>query len=303
MPQAKANGITIAYETFGAAGRPTVLLIMGFGAQMTLWPVSLCQGIADLGYQVIRFDNRDIGHSTHMDHLGPVSAMDVFTKSVTGQPLPPAPYYLDDMAQDAVGLLDALSIDRAHIVGASMGGMIAQTFAINHGNRARSLVSVMSSTGRPGLPQGTPEAQAALLTPPANLERETLIQNAIRTWKALGSPGYPASEAELRKVAEMQVDRTPYDAMAIARQLVATVSSPPRHELLAKVTCPTLVLHGADDPILPLACGEDTAKSIPGSKLSVIPGMGHDFTEALVPVYVREIGGFIRGVDGKQAAA
>lgn len=303
MPEARANGLSLAYESFGRASDPAILLIMGFSVPGLMWPTALCEGLAAKGFHVIRFDNRDIGRSSKLADAPPVNPLDVMMKAAAGQPLPPAPYTLDDMALDTVGLMDALGIAEAHVVGASMGGMIAQLVAAKHGQRARSLVSIMSHTGRQGLSQPKPEALAALVTPPGDLSREGLIQNAMQVWTAIGSPGFPASPAELRRTAERIVDYAPYEPLGIARQLVGILSSPARDEILGQVRCPALVLHGADDPLIPPDHGENTAQAIPGAKLVIVPGMGHDFTEALVPVYLEQIGGFVTEVEARRKAA
>jgi pimeloyl-ACP methyl ester carboxylesterase len=226
--------------------------------------------------------------------------MEAFAKAAGGQPIASA-YKLSDMAADAAGILDALSIKDAHVVGASMGGMIAQMMALNYPARLRSLTSIMSSTGRPGLPPGKPEAMAVLTTAPANLERETRIAHAMKIWRTIGSqPVYAADDRELRAIAEREVDRTPYYPAGMSRQLVAVLSSPPRHEMLKDVRLPALVIHGADDPLVNVEAGKDTAASIPGARLKIIPGMGHDFTAKLVPVYLREISDFVAEVDARR---
>ena len=302
MPQVNANGIDIEYETFGLKTDPALLLIMGFSAQMTMWPVKLCEGLAARGFFVIRFDNRDIGKSTYLIHLGVPNVGEAMAKMMAGQPITNAPYTLDDMAADAVGLLDALGIQSAHIVGASMGGMIAQIIAAKHPQKARSMVSIMSTTGRQGLPPAKPEAMAALTTPPASDSREDRMAAGRRIWKTIGSPGYPPTEDELTELLEREVDRVPYDPEGPARQMVAIFASPPRNDLLKNVRCPCLVIHGADDPLLPVECGRDTAACIPGCELVVVPGMAHDFSNALVPLYLEYIGNFVSGVERKKAA-
>jgi pimeloyl-ACP methyl ester carboxylesterase len=303
MPQIKANGLSFEYESFGNESDPAILLIMGFAAQMTLWPVELCTGLASRGYRVVRFDNRDIGHSQKLDNLGMFNPAEAFMKAASGQPIG-HPYLVSDMANDAAGILSGLGIAKAHIVGASMGGMIAQTVAANHPDKVLSLISIMSTTGKPGLPPGKPEAMAALTTPPMNLERETRIAHAMNTWRALGSqPIYAATDAELRAVAEREVDRSPYYPTGMARQLVAVLASGPRTEMLKKVKAPTLVIHGGADPIIPVECGKDTAASIAGARLRIIEGMGHDFTQKLVPVFIREIADFVSEVDAKRGKA
>src|ERR1700683_2714358 len=214
MPQAQANGITLEYESFGRASDPAILLIMGFSAQMTMWPVAFCKGLAERGFRVIRFDNRDIGKSTHLTDLGTPNVPEAMMKMMSGQPIT-APYQLDDMATDATALLDALGIDSAHIVGASMGGMIAQIVAAKHPKHTRSLVSIMSTTGNRSLPQAKPEAMAALTTPPASDSVADRIAAGLKTWRVIGSPGYPATDEELTEIVTDAVMRTPYDPAGI----------------------------------------------------------------------------------------
>jgi len=302
MAQVRANNIDIEYESFGKAADPAVLLIMGFAAQMTMWPKALCEGLAAKGFRVIRFDNRDIGKSTHlMDKPAPNPA-ELMAALMSGQPVV-VPYQLSDMADDSAALLKALGIKSAHIVGASMGGMIAQLVAANHADVTKSMTSIMSTTGKRDLPQAKPEAMAALMTPPASTSREDRIAAGIKMWRVIGSPGYLATDAELLKVVSDAVDRAPYEPAGIARQMGAIVASPPRNELLKNVKAPCLVIHGADDPLVPLEGGKDTAASIPGAKLVVVPGMAHDFTDALVPVYLKHVGEFVTGVEAKAKAA
>jgi pimeloyl-ACP methyl ester carboxylesterase len=222
MPQVKANGLDFEIESFGRETDPAILLIMGFSAQMTMWPVSFCQGLADLGFRVIRFDNRDIGKSTHLLDRGAPNPM---------------------------------------------------------------------------------EAMAVLVTPPASNSREDRIAAGKRIWRTIGSPGYPATDKELDEVTQREVDRVPFEPTGAARQLYAIVVAEPRNEMLKSVRCPTLVIHGADDPLIPVDGGRDTAASIPGAQLVIVPGMAHDFTDALVPVYLKYVGGFVSGVEKAKAAA
>jgi len=302
MPQAQANGITLEYESFGRASDPAVLLIMGFSAQMTMWPVAFCKGLAERGFRVVRFDNRDIGKSTHLTNLGAPNVPEAMMKMMSGQPVA-APYQLEDMAKDSVALLDALGIDSAHIVGASMGGMIAQIVAAKHRKHTRSLVSIMSTTGNRSLPQAKPEAMAAITMPPASDSREDRIAAGMKAWRVIGSPAYPATDAELLESVSAMVDRVPYEPTGIARQLLAIVAAAPRNDLLKALKAPALVLHGADDPLLPVECGKDTAASIPGAKLEILPGVAHDFTDALVPVYLEHVGSFVTEVERARKAA
>jgi len=302
MPQVRANGIDIEYESFGRDGDPLILLIMGFAAQLILWPEALCLGLAAKGFRVVRFDNRDVGKSTHFASLAAPDSRALLAEIMAGR-RPDVPYSLDDMADDAVGLMDALRVERAHIVGASMGGMIAQLVAINHPDRTKSLTSIMSTTGRRDLPAGNRETLSVLFQPPKSSSRDDLIDASMLVQKALSSPGFPASEAEMRLTAERRTDRAPFDPGGLARQSAALIAAPPRNALLRELRCPTLVLHGADDPVIPAAAAKDTAESIPGAELVIVPGMGHDFAAALVPVYLKHIGDFVSKVEVDTAAA
>lgn len=302
MPQVKANGLEFEVESFGRESDPAIMLIMGFSAQMTMWPMSLCQGLADLGFRVIRFDNRDIGKSTHLLDKGAPNPMEAMAKIMAGQPVGPIPYLLDDMADDVVGIMDGLGIGRAHIVGASMGGMIAQLVAARYGARAKSLVSIMSTTGRRDLPPAKPEAMAVLVTPPKSNSREDRMAQGRSIWRTIGSPGFPATDAELEEVVTREVDRVPFEPTGAARQLFAIVVAEPRNEILKNVRCPTLVIHGADDPLIPVEGGKDTAASIAGAELVIVPGMAHDFTQALVPTFLNHIGKFVQSVETAEGA-
>ena len=213
---------------------------------------------------------------------------------------PAVPYSLDDMADDAVELMDALGVERAHIAGASMGGMIAQLVAINHADRTKSLISIMSTTGRRDLPPGNRETLSVLFCrPPNSSSRDDLIDASILVQRALSSPGFPASEAEMRATAERRTDRAPFDAAGLARQSAALIAAQPRNALLRQLRCPALVLHGADDPVIPAAAAKDIAESIPGAELIIVPGMGHDFAMGLVPVYLKHIGDFVSKVEAR----
>jgi pimeloyl-ACP methyl ester carboxylesterase len=268
-----ANGIDIEYDTFGDPASPPVLLIMGLGAQMTLWEPEFCQAVAERGYYVIRFDNRDIGLSTWLDDAGEIDLTDVVSGAVG------APYSMGDMAADAAGLLDALRIESAHIVGASMGGMIAQTFVIDFPNKTRTLTSIMSTTGDLAVGQPTPDALGALLGL-APTSREEAIESEIQSAKVIGSPGYPADEAHLRERAASDYDRSFHPA-GMARQLAAIVSQPDRTSALRSVRVPTLVIHGAEDPLVDPSGGRATADAVPNAKLKMVPGMGHDLPPEL----------------------
>jgi pimeloyl-ACP methyl ester carboxylesterase len=286
MPHIAANGITIEYEEFGARNDRPLLLIMGLGAQMVLWPEEFCEGLAARGHRVIRFDNRDVGKSTWFDALGVPDVTAAVGAALLRQPVK-APYLLRDMAADAVGLLDALHIDTAHIVGASMGGMIAQALAVDFPSRVRTLTSIMSSTGNPSLPPATPAAMGVLLAPPPS-GRDAIIERSVTIFRTIGGPGFPFDEAEVRTLAALSYDRG-FNPAGTMRQLVAILASGNRKDALKAVRVPTLVIHGKDDPLVPLAAGQDTAAAIPGAELMVIDGMGHDLPRAIWPRLVDAI--------------
>jgi len=277
----KANGIEIAYETFGDPGARPLLLVMGLGAQMIVWQDEFCTAIAERGFHVVRFDNRDAGLSTHMH-----DAPEPDVAAAMGGDYTSATYTLDDMADDSVGLLAELGIDAAHVVGASMGGMIAQTIAIRHPQRVLSLTSIMSTPG-PRVAPPTEAAAAALMVPPAT-SREEAIERAIAATKVIGSPGFPPDEEWIAESAGVAYDRA-FDPPGFARQFVAIQASGDRTEQLGGVRVPTLVVHGADDPLVTLPGGEATAAAIPDAELVVIPGMGHNLPRQVWPQVVDAI--------------
>jgi len=270
--RARANGIELCWDSFGDAGAPPLLLIMGLASQMIAWPDEFCALVAERGFRVVRFDNRDIGLSTRFDSAGVPDIGAALTAALQGKPVD-APYRLSDMAADAFGLLDALGIGRAHVVGASMGGAIAQTMAIERPERLLTLTSIMATTGEPGLPPPTPAAMGVLLKPPVTT-LDGYIRSYVETWKVLRAGSFPDDEALDRERAEAVFARGLHPA-GVARQLAAILASGSRKAALRSVRVPTLVLHGDADPLVPLACGVDTAESIPGARLVVIPGMGH----------------------------
>ena len=280
MPDVSANGIRIAYETFGEPKDPPLVLVMGLGAQMIFWEDDFCREIARRGFHVIRFDNRDCGLSTHFPEAGDPNVAAAMMTAASGGTVTP-PYTLRDMAADTVGLLDALGIERAHVVGASMGGMIAQTLAIGHPERLRSMTSIMSTTGNPALPQATPEAMMALLTPPP-AERDAFLDHMVKTFRIIGSPGFEFDEAGFRDRVGRAFERS-YDPAGVARQLVAIVADGSRKERLRAVRVPTLVIHGVADPLVPVEGGRDTAEAIAGARLVEIEGMGHDLPRGTWP--------------------
>ncbi len=286
MPNVTANGIQIEYDTFGDSSAPPLLLIMGLGAQMILWDEEFCEQLAAKGHYVIRFDNRDIGLSTKIDEAGVPDIMQAMGAMASGAEIE-SPYTLDDMADDAAGLLDALGIDKAHVCGASMGGMIAQTIAIRHPDRVSSLTSIMSTTGDRNLPQAEPDAMAVLLTP-APTEREAAIEHSMNIWRTIGSSGFPLDEERTRNRATLSFDRC-FHPEGMARQLVAILAHGDRTPALGSVTAPTLVIHGVTDPLVPVECGRATAKAVPGADLLEIEGMGHDMPVGAWPQIVDAI--------------
>jgi pimeloyl-ACP methyl ester carboxylesterase len=273
MSKVSSNGIQIEYETFGAPSSRPLLLIIGFGNQMIQWDNDLCQDLAARGHYVIRFDNRDVGLSSKLDQTSVPNITETMGKIMHGEHVTP-PYTLEDMADDAIGLLDALKIAKAHICGMSMGGMIAQTVAIRHHSRLLSLISIYSTTGNPKLPQPKPEIMKLLMTR-APKDRETNIEHMLGVFRTLAGPGFPFDVEWTRKVMGECFDRSFYP-QGLARQLVAILAQKDRRHALASVKAPTLVIHGTDDPLVPVEGGKDTAKAIPGSQLMLIEGMGHD---------------------------
>lgn len=281
MATLKVNGIDIECVTAGDAKGVPVLLIMGLGMQLTSWPDDFVDGLVDLGFYVIRLDNRDCGLSTKFNFAGKPNLALAYVKSLLGW-RPKSAYTLDDMACDALGVLDALGVQRAHVVGASMGGMIAQLLAARHGDRVLSLTSIMSSSGRRGLPGPTREARSMLMRRPRNpRDFDSVVDHMVQTFRVIGSPAYPTPEKLMRERIARQIRRSACPD-GVARQMVAIVASGERSEQLAQIRTPTLVIHGAADPLVPLACGEDTARHIPGARLEVIEGMGHDLPAQLI---------------------
>ncbi len=292
MPQINANGITLEYEDRGPRDAPVILLIMGLGAQMTLWPDELVEALAGEGFRVIRYDNRDIGLSQKMEGAKfPSPAKQILLGKIGLKPK--VPYTLTDMADDAAALLDALAIDRAHIVGASMGGMIAQLVAANHPGKTITLTSIMSTTGNPKLPAAKKEAMEVLTRRPDSMAEDVLVAHGMRIARTIGSPDYPAQEQRLRERVTRDVRRSVYPA-GFQRQLAAILHDGDRRARLAKVAAPTLVIHGEADPLVPCEGGHDTARSIPGARIETIAGMGHDLPLALVDRIAGMIAGHAR---------
>ena len=265
MPRARANGIELEYEVVGDAHAPPLLMIMGLGSQMIVWPEEWIQMLAARGYRVIRYDNRDVGLSTRPD----------------------APYTLDDMADDAAGLLDALDLPSAHVVGASMGGFIAQLLALRHPRRVRSLCIMMSSTGARDVGAPAPDVTPMLMQPLPS-EREAHLAHRLPIARRLSSPAYPFDEPRLRRIYGTSFDRC-FFPLGGQRQLAAVLSAPDRTARLASIRIPTVVIHGDSDPLVHVSGGKAIAAAIPNAKLQILPGMGHDLPAALWPTFAEAI--------------
>jgi len=285
-------GIDIAYQRLGNSDVPVVLLIMGIGAQSIHWPDAFCHALVDGGLQVIRFDNRDVGLSTHLTDSPPPD----LPAALAG--LSSVSYTLSDMAADAVGLLDALGLEKAHVVGASMGGAIAQTMAIEHSDRVRSLTSMMSTTGNSSVGQPSPEVLRDVFGGPPAVTRDEVIQKMLQAFRAVASPRYPNDENEVAARAGRAYDRS-YDPMGIARQRIAWVASGDRTERLRHLDLPTLVIHGAADRMCDVSGGRATAEAIPGAELVQIEGMGHNLPLGLRSKLAARIAEFVWRVEGR----
>ena len=301
MAQIEANGITLEYEEFGDPSAPPLLLVMGLGAQLTLWPMELVEALVARGFRVIRYDNRDIGLShKHEGARAPGMIRHMLMKRFGLNPR--TPYTLADMAADGVGLLDALGIERAHIVGARMGGMIAQHIAFSHPEKVISLTSIMSTTGNPRLPAARREALKVLTRRPASMDEAVLVEHGVLIGRTIGSPGYPADEARLRANATRDIRRSHYPA-GMPRQLAAIIADGDRRARLARIKAPTLVIHGEGDPLVPVEGGRDTAAAIRGASLKTVPGMGHDLPLALVDEIAGAIADHARSAGREVAVA
>jgi pimeloyl-ACP methyl ester carboxylesterase len=273
MPQAKANNIRIEYETFGDPSSPAILLIAGLSAQLIYWDEEFCKQLAQAGLYVIRFDNRDAGLSTKLDAAGVPDMSDILRKLMSRQKLTP-PYTIEDMASDAVGLLDALNIQKAHLCGMSMGGMIAQSLAIHYPQRVLSLTSIYSTTGNPQLPQPKPEVMSLLLTPPPR-DRDLFIRFELDLFRALTGPRFGFDEKWIRETMGKAYDRS-YYPQGTGRQLVAVMTQNNRKAALRDLKVPTLIIHGDSDPLVSVEAAKDAADAVPGAELIIMEGMGHD---------------------------
>ena len=289
--------LDIAYEERGDPKHPTVLLVMGLAAQLVNWPPGFLQALVARDLHVVRFDNRDSGRSTHMRDAPPPDLPAVLRGDLSS-----ASYTLSDMAADAVGLLDALKIDSAHVVGASMGGEIAQTIAIEHPARVRSLTTMMATTGDTSVGQPHPATMKALFGGPPARTREEVVARAVRSYAVVGSPAFPTDPAAVAEIAGLAYDRD-YDEVAIARQAVAEVASGDRTELLRALDVPALVLHGLADTMRDPSGGRATAAAIPGAELVLIDGMGHNLPPGLWEPIADHIAAIVRKGEARVAGA
>jgi pimeloyl-ACP methyl ester carboxylesterase len=280
----EANGIAIEIEQHGSPEHPAVLLTMGLGMQLVAWPPTVIEPLVNAGYRVITFDNRDIGLSQHFDHMGTPNLVWAALKKKLGLKIQ-ALYSLQDMARDALGVLDALKIEKAHIVGASMGGMISQHIAAKFPERVLSLTSIMSSSGAPGLPDAKPAVIRALLSRPKSRRVEDIVAHYVKLFGVIGSPAFPVEPQLLRDRIRLGLERS-YHPEGTMRQMLAIAADSQRHLALARIQARTLVLHGLSDVLVPPAHGRDTAHRIPGSRFIGIEGMGHDFAPGAVAQWI-----------------
>lgn len=289
MAEVTANGVRIAYEIDGPDDGAAVLLIHGVGAQLTRWPAGLVDALAAAGFRVIRFDNRDVGLSTHMHAAGMPDLAAILAATASGE-APPLPYGLADMAEDVTGLLDALHIASAHVVGVSLGGMIAQMLAICHPSRMETMALVMTQSGNPALPPSNPQAIAALAAPAPDpkTDLDAYLAHSITLNRTLGSPAYPTAGDVIRDFARQSAARA-HDPAGALRQLAAGRASADRRAALATVAIPTVVIHGVDDPLIPVAAGEELARTVPQAWYLGVAGMGHDLPAQLCPLFASVI--------------
>lgn len=303
MPRVKANGLDIAFDSFGPLDGEAILLVAGLGVQMIRWPDAFCAALAAHGFRVIRFDNRDAGASTHLDQHAPPDLGPLVAALMAGR-RPEVPYTLHDMAADAVGLLDALAIPRAHVVGLSMGGMIAQIMSSEHPGRVLSLTSIMSGTGNPALPQAEPDVLAMMMRPAPDpvLDEAGFVAHSLAFARRIAGPAHPVDDGAHRRLVLEEAGRA-HDPRGASRQLAAMVVAGDRRARLATIAVPALVIHGACDPLIPPACGADTAASITGAEFLLVEGMGHHLPASLHRRVADAVVRLARSAGGDQAGA
>ncbi len=292
MPTIDANGVSLHFESEGNEGDPVILMIMGLSVQLIFWPQPLVDLLVAKGFRVVRFDNRDVGLSSKLDHLGVPNIPLEFARFMVRLPVR-APYLIDDMARDTAALIDALGLGRPHVVGASMGGMIGQNLAGQFPEKVATLTSIMSTTGKRSLPKAQWRALQALMSPPAKRgDVEGAIRRLMRVINLIGSQSYPPDQALLRQMCEQHILRSYHPAGGM-RQLSAVAASDDRSEVVRRIKAPTLVIHGDEDPLVRPAAGADTAQTIREgggeARLAIFKGMGHDFPAALIPQIAEEI--------------
>jgi len=289
MTAITANGIRLEYEAFGERRDPALVLIIGFGLQLTAWPEALCQGLADRGLYVIRFDNRDTGLSQKFSSFGADDLAQAFAGLGQGRAVE-APYSEEDLADDVAGLLDALDLARAHVGGMSMGGRIAQRLALRHPQRVASLIAMMSTSGDPALPEGDAEVRKILFSAPDDpTSLQSIIDLSLRIHRAIRGPRFGFDEDGFRRRVEQDLARCP-DIEGYTRNMLGMAVAPPYHQRLGEISVPTLVLHGSADPVLPPAAGQDIAQRISDAELTIIDGWGHEvFSPDLAPLLIDAI--------------
>jgi pimeloyl-ACP methyl ester carboxylesterase len=284
----RTDSIQTVYDVFGKAADPPLVLIAGLGAQMIWWDAEFCALLARQGFRVIRFDNRDAGLATSFADSGVPDVFKLVEARLSGKiPDVSLPYTIDDMVDDVIALFDFLELAQVHVVGASWGGVIAQRLAIRFPDRVKTLTAIMTTTGAPDLPSSTPEAMAVFLHAPFN-SREEYIEKSVISWRMFNGSGYEFDEEEARERAGRQYDRA-YLPDGAARQLAAGLALEPLKPFLARLSAPTLVIHGDEDPVFPIECGRDIAVSVPNAKMLVMEGVGHALPKAIWPEIIDAI--------------
>ena len=282
-----SNGIEIELDDQGLAGGEPIVLIMGLGMQLIAWPDELVQQLVSRGFRVLRIDNRDAGLSTHLDHLGAPNVAWAALRHAMHLPVA-SPYGIADMAADTLGVLDALGLRQVHVCGASMGGMIAQHIAAKHPERVKTLTLIMTTTGARRLPQARSNVRRALLSRPTGKDEAAIVAHMSRLWRVIGSPAYPPTPERLRERLTQSVRRA-WRPASVSRQLVAIAADGDRSAMVQSIRVPTRVIHGADDPLVPVAAGHDLAARIAGAVIDIVPGMGHDLPVELLPRFAEGI--------------